>query len=110
MGQAERDIAQEIFVPYNCRSFLINALSTPLSDRRAPRLLFHEGLMRRLWPEVLDEERNPPADPTPITAAVNFLWSVRRKAISERVPTYSTPVDRAFQRHPWLTDVERILA
>ena len=109
MGQAERDIAQDVFVPYNCRTFLINALCVREADRCFPQRPFHKALMHRLWPQVLDEELNPPADPTPITTAIDFLSKLRGKVAKGGVSAYSTPVDRAFQRHPWLTDLERIL-
>lgn len=59
MSQLEWDIVQEVFVPYNCRTFLVNMLSVREEHRGPPGYELHDALIRRLWPEVLEEPMNP---------------------------------------------------
>lgn len=59
MSQLEWDIVQEVFVPFNCRTFLVNMLSVRRERRGPPRYELHEALIRGLWPEVLEEPINP---------------------------------------------------
>jgi len=73
MSQSECDIAQEAFVPYNCRLFLANALSVPEPLRAAPSYILHENLTRHLKPEVLIEPINPPHRHTAISTVREFL-------------------------------------
>lgn len=109
MGVAESDIAQEAFVPYNCRRFLTNGLATPRSFRGWPNFPLHEALMRRMWPEVLGEPLNPPDEPSGIAAAIRSRTKLSQKIRKHPPPTMGTDVVAAFQRHPWLTDLDRLL-
>jgi len=65
MTQAEFDILQEVFTPYNCRSLLTTMLSVDekYRDHDAPAL--YKEVILRLWPEVLSAPVNPPR-PVPI--------------------------------------------
>ncbi len=59
-NQLEFDSAwQEIVIPYNCRSLLIDMLSVRERDRRHPKNLLFQKLIMNLWPEVLQEPINP---------------------------------------------------
>jgi len=73
MAQLEGDIAQEAFVPYNCRLFLANALSVPETLRSPPSFTLHDALTRYLKPEVLCEPINPPIRHTAISTVREFL-------------------------------------
>ena len=64
MIQLEFDIGREVFVPYNCRSLLVNLLSVPEAERSEPAIALHTEMILRLWPEVLREPINPPAQPS----------------------------------------------
>ena len=108
MGLAEWDLARESFAPFNCRQFLVNALSIPEKDRKRPLYPFHESLMRHMWPEVLSEPLNPPDEGAGLSVAIRSLDQLREKISNKPPRTMATPVTRAFQRHPWLTDLARI--
>jgi hypothetical protein len=73
MTHVEFDVAREIFVPYNCRTLLANMLSIPESDRSKPEFRLHKKMMLQLWPEVLIEPINPPANRTVVSIARGFL-------------------------------------
>jgi len=108
MSQLELDIAQEVFVPFNCRRFLINTLSVPQSDRAPPTYALHEKLTQHLWPEVLSEPFNPPEDPTLITSSISLLADIRNKIVGTHRSTWTSDVQRAFQRLTWLTQLIRL--
>jgi len=59
MSQAEWDIAQEVFCPFNCRSLLTTLLSVDEKYRRPPEYQLYEKLIRYLWPETLSLPINP---------------------------------------------------
>ncbi len=59
MGQAERDIVQEAFTPYNCRRLLTNMLSVDEKCRDHDYPILYKELIMKLWPEVLKEPVNP---------------------------------------------------
>jgi hypothetical protein len=60
MCQLEFDIAwKDIFTPFNCRSLLINMLSTKEKYRKSPKYELFEKLILNLWPEVLSVPINP---------------------------------------------------
>ena len=61
MAQAEWDIVQEVFTPYNCRRFLINMLSVDEKFRDHDLPILYRELIMKLWPEVLSEPVNPPS-------------------------------------------------
>ncbi len=62
MAQLEFDIAHEVFSPFNCRELLVTLLSLDPADREPPRYRLHDTLIRKLWPEILSQPINPPAD------------------------------------------------
>ena len=107
MSQAEQDIAQEAFSPFNCRQFITNALSTPFEHRIAPKFEFQDLLTRLLWPEVLSEPANPPDSPTLLSASIDALAKLREKVEGKRRQSPNVPALRAFMRHPILTDLIR---
>jgi hypothetical protein len=78
MVEAECDIAQETFAPFNCRILLATMLSVPERFRRSPTFEFYVLLMKRLWPAVLQE---------PINGAhqAGFKAHVRRMVIKARL-------------------------
>jgi len=59
MSQLEMDIAQEVFVPFNCRSLLVDMLSVDEIHRRAPEYELHKTMIANLWPELLEVAINP---------------------------------------------------
>jgi hypothetical protein len=59
MSQLEWDIVQEVFVPFNCRQFLVDMLSLDKKYRKSPECRLHRDLIIRLWPEILLEPINP---------------------------------------------------
>ena len=59
MTQAEFDIVQEVFTPYNCRNFLTNMLSVDEKYRDHDEPILYKKLILKLWPEVLSEPVNP---------------------------------------------------
>jgi hypothetical protein len=60
MTQLEFSIAwQEIFTPFNCRAVLLSLLAVPVRYRAAPDYNIYYSLIRRLWPEIMDEPINP---------------------------------------------------
>ncbi len=109
MTLAEMDLVQESFIPFNCRLFLKNGLSLPRSFRGPPNHSMHEALMRRMWPEVLGEPINPPEEHTGVAAAILSLSKLSQKIRKHHRPTIGTDIVAAYQRHPWLTDLDRLL-
>ncbi len=63
MSQLEWDIVQEVFVPFNCRTFLLNMLAVNEKERKGPKYRYHEALIISLWPELLDIPVNPVINP-----------------------------------------------
>lgn len=59
MSQLEMDIAQEVFVPFNCRNLLVHMLSVEERHRRAPEYELHNRMMGNLWPDLLEVPINP---------------------------------------------------
>lgn len=57
--QTERDIAQEVYTPYNCRSLLLALLGVDAIHRRGGNRLYRD-MIKKLWVKVLDERFNPP--------------------------------------------------
>jgi acetyltransferase-like isoleucine patch superfamily enzyme len=62
MAQLEWDIVQEVFCPFNCRSLLIDLLSTDRIYRDHDEPKVYREIITRLWPEVLSEPINPGAN------------------------------------------------
>ncbi len=63
MCQLEFDIAwKDIFTPFNCRELLEILLSADRACRIEPGYELFEGLIRRLWPELLTIPINPHRD------------------------------------------------
>jgi hypothetical protein len=60
MTQLEWDLAQEVFVPFNCRSLLTVILSLDEKYRKPPEYIFRRALIAKLWPDLLIEPINPP--------------------------------------------------
>lgn len=73
LNQAEYDIVQESFSPYNCRSLLSTILSIDEKFRRPPVHTFHKKLIGKLWKKVLTEPINPPDSVTMKTVLVDLL-------------------------------------
>jgi len=59
MAQAEWDIVQEVFTPYNCRSLITNMLSVDEEFRDHDEPILYRHSINALWPEVLNEPINP---------------------------------------------------
>jgi hypothetical protein len=78
MAQAEWDIVQEVFTPYNCRSLLMNMLSVDEQYRDHDEPILYKEMVKKLWPEVLSEPVNPP----------------RRRSVKERVRRAARQVRR----------------
>lgn len=60
MAQAEWDIVQEVFTPYNCRELLTTMLAVDERFRDHDEPILYRELIKRLWPETLSEPVNPP--------------------------------------------------
>lgn len=108
MAQSERDVAQEMFSPFSCRLFLANALAVPESYRAGPSYAFIRSIILDLWPEVLSESINPPAEPAVLSSSINAIGQLRDKIVGRRRQIPSPLVQRVFQRHPSLTDLVRL--
>jgi hypothetical protein len=63
MTQAEFDILQDAFTPYNCRQLLMTMLSVDEKHRNHEEPVLYRKLILNLWPEVLSEPVNPPYSP-----------------------------------------------
>ncbi len=50
---------QDVFVPYNCRSLLVDMMSAPLASRMDPATELYAAVASELWPEVLAYPINP---------------------------------------------------
>jgi len=107
MTLAEWDLAHDSFAPCNCRLFLTNGLSVPESYRCEPRFSFHESLMQHMWPELLSAPFNPPEELSVLSTMFNSLSQLREKIDRKSPSSMGSPVVRAFQRHPWLANLER---
>jgi hypothetical protein len=69
ISQLELDIAQEVFVPFNCRSLLADMLSLDQSYRKPPEYRLHKELIKNMWPELLTVPINPRSE---------AKWSLRK--------------------------------
>ena len=58
-NQAEWDIVQEVFTPFNCRLLLEILLGVDEYQRKPPRFRLHKEIIKSLWPEALFEPINP---------------------------------------------------
>lgn len=58
-AQAERDIVQEAFTPYNCRKLLTDMLSVDEKYRNHEHPTLYRELVMNLWPDALKEPVNP---------------------------------------------------
>jgi hypothetical protein len=50
---------QDSFIPYNCRTLLIDMLSVDEKFRKPPKYKLIKKMISNLWPEVLSEPINP---------------------------------------------------
>jgi hypothetical protein len=82
MSQSEWDIVQEVFVPFNCRSFLSNMLSADKQYRQPPEYILQEKLIKRLWQDVLCEPINPIYEPI----GNNLLNTILKTRIHTIIP------------------------
>jgi len=64
MSYSEYDIAFESLSPFNCRLLIETMLGVDKKHRRMPGFELHRQLIRRMWPELLEYEINPPANGT----------------------------------------------
>ena len=71
----------EVFVPYNCRLFLVNMLSVPEAYRTAPSYSLQEKMILHLWPDVLSEPINTPAPVTATAGVRKWLGRIGRKVV-----------------------------
>lgn len=60
MAYSEYDIAFESYSPFNCRGLLEKMLGVDQEERLPPINKLHRGLIKRMWPEILDYPINPP--------------------------------------------------
>lgn len=60
MSYSEYDIAFESFTPFSCRKLLTIMLSSDVNSRKSPRFKLHQEIIKKLWPELLEFEINPP--------------------------------------------------
>lgn len=59
MSFSEYDISFESFSPFGCKDLLESMLSVSASERCWPDFRFHQRVIQRLWPEVLEYGVNP---------------------------------------------------
>ena len=57
--QAEKEIAQDEFAPYNCRNLMKVFLSVPRKYRDVHTNIYFRSMVKHLWPELLTEPFNP---------------------------------------------------
>jgi hypothetical protein len=78
MTQLEFDsVWKDIFTPYNCRELLVTMLSVDERHRRPPHHRLFTDLIRRIWPEALDQPVNPHKRKTglgDLALRPRFLW------------------------------------
>jgi len=101
MSQLEWDIVHEIFVPYNCRSFLINVLSLDEQDREAPDFKFHRAMIMELWPEAMKEPINPKFNSERTRTVLTFLAIKRfleKTCIDQLIPKKIRGIGRTLFR------------
>lgn len=60
MSYSEYDIAYESFSPFSCRKLLSTMLGVECKYRVAPRFTLQKAIIKRVWPELLEYEINPP--------------------------------------------------
>lgn len=60
MSYSEYDIAFESFTPFSCRRLISMMLSADVNLRKSPRFKLHQAIIKKLWPELLEFEINPP--------------------------------------------------
>ena len=56
--QLDKDIAQEEIIPFNSMLLIENMLKVPLNLRQKPDYILHREIIRKLWPEALQEPFN----------------------------------------------------
>ena len=84
MSQLEWDIVQEVFVPYNCREFLVNMLSVEERFRRGPDCTGYRMMISKLWPEVLSEPINPHKKRSVLKRAKGYVKRAKRRIYSKK--------------------------
>lgn len=101
MSHLEWDLVVETLVPFNCRAFLEIMLSVDLSERVGPDYLFHENLIRTLWPETLHEPFNP-KDFSSRNVRLFFMRALhqfmRKNGLYRFFPEYAKDLARRFLR------------
>ena len=59
MSQAEWDLVQDVFMPFNCRYMHAQLYRLPMAERSEPEARVHTRILELLWPEVLRAPINP---------------------------------------------------
>jgi hypothetical protein len=76
---------QDILVPYNCRTLLIDMLSVDEKFRMAPNYILYKKIIRNLWPEVLSEPINPHKRESLINKYKRKLWILKKSILLRRL-------------------------
>jgi hypothetical protein len=82
-GETEYDIVQESFTPYDCRELLKTMLGVDERYRGHDRPRLYVEMIRRLWPEVMQEPINKPYEGK-WTVPFRMLRSVRMNRLVPR--------------------------
>lgn len=86
-AQVEWDIVQDVFTPFNSRTLLTYFLSVDQTYREPLHPMLHTELMKRLWPEVLDEPINPSKSKKKLSSVIrrSVIESPVRRFVPQRV-------------------------
>jgi hypothetical protein len=57
--QLDKDIAQEDIIPFNSRNLIETMMSVQVCEREKPDFLLNLEMIRRIWPETLQQPINP---------------------------------------------------
>jgi hypothetical protein len=78
--QADKDIAQEEFTPYNCRRLMEVFLSVPNKYRDIHTNVYFRAMIRHLWPELMSEPFNPNLEKRSsyYLKKIGIYWFIRR--------------------------------
>ncbi|MBI5098006.1 MAG: hypothetical protein HZB30_02045 [Nitrospirae bacterium] len=77
---------QDNFIPYNCRSLIINMLSVDEKFRKPPKYKLLKKMIYNLWPEVLSEPINPHNKESLINKYRWKLWRLKKAIINSFPP------------------------
>ncbi|MDR3583744.1 MAG: hypothetical protein P4L59_00260 [Desulfosporosinus sp.] len=91
----EQDIANEQFVPFNNKEYLLAISTIDIKKRSAPNYVFFKKLVYNMWPETLDQPINPEKNimktlTARIKAEIKFRMNDRTIRFIRKV-TYHSP-------------------